>query len=316
MPCSFRMISTGLVRNARFCRLPENLQNLLIRLWITCEDDDGKREADPLILKAECYPLEKTTPEQIARGVEALAAITCPVCGNPRPFLSLYVSGGKRLLQLWRFRRHQSPNRYTPSKLASHPLAQKVPYLDPHPNAKERVIEQFPPCSCFDETCSQQVDNTLPPGLGLGSGLGDGKGTGTRGRANAADAAPEPDFGFHGERLRISKSDWEAIQEPEFEKQAQAQLCDDWMLANNKAVSTLKGGAARFRNWLKSPYRKQAVNSKAAPTNPPQRCRKCRRRDGQTCQWFDRIPLTECYGKRCIIDPATGKQTSTETEIV
>lgn len=107
-----RLLKPTIRQSERWNQLPWFEQSLYIRL-ITLVDDYGRYEAHPMLLRNEAFPYGDPDGNDVP--VERVeAALETLSCGNsPEGMLNLYISDGKKYLQLLRWKeRVRSESKY------------------------------------------------------------------------------------------------------------------------------------------------------------------------------------------------------------
>jgi len=99
-----RMINKTLARSRKFQKLDSDFNRLLYCMILPFLDRDGRAEADPLLIKADSFPLRSDiTEEVIQRGLEDL---------HNEGLINLYTADGEQLLECGGFRDNQEGLRY------------------------------------------------------------------------------------------------------------------------------------------------------------------------------------------------------------
>jgi len=98
------MIANTLGRSDKFNALPSNRARLLYVLALTHADAEGRIEAHPSLLKADCFPLDYgVTPEHIWSDLVAIATVG---------LIRLYEVDGKRYAEFDKFHEHNTISRH------------------------------------------------------------------------------------------------------------------------------------------------------------------------------------------------------------
>jgi hypothetical protein len=210
-------------------------------------DDEGRGEDDPLLVKAELYPLDEgMTSRKVEKHLEQIAT-SGPLCR--------YKVAGQRFLHLVNFGRHQVVNRPKPSVIPPCPIHESAP---PKPAPIHGVITE----SSVNEH-----------GAISGASLPEGKGREGNREGSLEQTAPPP-ASLTDKRGSRLPDDWElpddwrlwAVAEGATDQQAlgwSKRFADYWR-GRSGAGGRKADWLATWRNWVRSELEK----NQPAEANP------------------------------------------------
>ncbi len=143
----------------KVAELPPMGRLLFQGLW-RYADDEGRLKDNPRQLKAEIFPYDRVSAEQIAKWIQRMVDL---------PLVQRYAINGTTYLQIIHFHRYQKPDKPSPSKLPPPPDSEKPI----SPNNRGVVGEDSPTGS---EVLGYGVGKGEGRGEGIGNGIGNGEG--------------------------------------------------------------------------------------------------------------------------------------------
>ncbi|MDC7125760.1 MAG: hypothetical protein PQJ46_09340 [Spirochaetales bacterium] len=150
------MINKTITRSRKFQHLEDDFYRLLYCMILPFLDRDGKTEADPLLIKADCFPLRSDIDEsKIQAGLVKL---------DTEGLIKLYMVDGEQYLKCLNFEKNQDGLRYDrePESRIPEPVIQDdetIPSDDIKPSPDDsRSSAGRPPAECRNDSGKLPVE--------------------------------------------------------------------------------------------------------------------------------------------------------------